>query len=89
MERPQTRQQEEKGNQQNQKMRKSKSAEKHMAYSREKDNRSIYESNRLPEPNQNKVTEFKAIDEKNYRSPQVRKSREEVLKQLNEQLKAE
>ena len=60
-----------------------------MAYSREKDNRSIYESNRLPEPNQNKVTEFKAIDEKNYRSPQVRKSREEVLKQLNEQLKAE
>lgn len=65
-------------------MQKSKSVDRGLNRSKEED-RFIYQSNRFTN---NKVNEFKYSEE--YRSPQQnRKPREELLKQLNQELKAE
>lgn len=63
-------------------MKKSVSADRGIGKNIE--NNKIYQSNRF-----NKVSEFKAAEEHKYRSPQQnKKPREEVLRQLNEQIKA-
>ena len=65
-------------------MKKSVSADRGIG--RNIENNKIYQSSRF---NNSKVSEFKAGEEKNYRSPQAKKPREEVLRQINEQIKAE
>ena len=65
----------------NKKIRKSTSVDK---FDRQKDQKLQYQGS-----SKHRLKELKPIDERSYRSPQGnKKSREEVLKQLNDQLKA-